>query len=655
MDVLSHVLGIPKIGGGGGVVPIDIDFSALEDGALPSGTGATWAIVDGKAVNAPTLGAELLTDPGLEGTYTSGKANALTATGTPTLSESADAHSGSKAQQFIGDAVAEAVYWAAAAGVAGQWRQFSVWAKRTAGTADNVSVMVFQNGTQPNDSPHLPIRSAEYERLVLSYINTTTDTQFRYAARQVGAGNPSDTVIVDDGSNKAITYSSLFHLWDAERADVVVKIQPDTLVDGTLFGLVLRADAEENPTNCIFVLARQSEISTQMWVSVVKKIGSTYTRVLNETAVTKAVDAWLEVRASGNTVQVFYNNTQRGSDLTISDAELIDNKHHGMFSSGGNQAKRFLLVSELTAMTQQFAGTSFTNAFAGFRPIVQQWQLANYPRYAFTFSNQALDGHNSWSNLVRLNTGADVFIIDHANDGETAFERAALEAIIRRLWVVNPNTRIILINAPTWITLDTSDNEVVNAPKNQVVIEEVEALAAHYGIPVVDYWGWCKQVVNGGTYDLVDLTADKVHPTQLGHDNLALLLQTLLPSGGARKPSALPVRLYADSELYENEPTRKNGTANDGTTGSWTTTGTRIESNSEGATVTFSATCQSFGIYRSDGGTSSGVEVSIDGGAYANLVLYQNGTAIAGGRGAHTITFRVKSGGSVRIDEFWAI
>lgn len=638
----------------GSLLPLEIDFTALPDGSLPSGTGATWAIVSGSAVNTPTLGAELLTDPGLEATYTSGKCNTLTKAGLPTLTESADVHGGAKAQEFTGVAVANAVNWATVAALAGQWYQFGVWGKRTVGVADSVAAMVYQAGAQPTETPARKHASASYARALISFISTSTNTLFRYAARQL-SGTTSDTVIVDDGTFRAITYSSLFYLQQAERADVVVKMQPAAMVDGTLFGLVLRADALTNPANAIFVVLRWHEtIDTIVYVSVLKKVGSTYTRVLNETTVTIVADAWLEVRSSGNTVKVFYNNTQRGSDLTISDTELVSNTFHGTFSSGGNRVKRFFCTSELTDLSQQFAGTSFTNAFAGYRPIVQQWQLSNFPQYAFSFSNQSLDGHNSWSNLVRLNTGASTFIIDHANDGETAFERAALEAIIRRLWTTNPNTRIIILNSPTWITLDTSDNDVVNTPKNQAVIEQVEALAAHYGIPVVDYWGWCQSVVNGGTYTLVQLTADKVHPTLLGYQNMALLLQAALPLGGASKPAILPARLY-DNGDYENTPTRKNGNANDGTTGTWTTTGTRIESSSTGATVTFSATCQSFGIYRSDGGTSSAIEVSVDGGAYVDLVLYQNGTPVVAGRGAHTVTLRVKTGGTVRIDEFWAI
>lgn len=305
-------------------------------------------------------------------------------------------------------------------------------------------------------------------------------------------------------------------------------------------------------------------------------------------------------------------------------------------------------------MAQRFAGSSLTaNNTTGYRPKAQAWQLATLPLYAFTFSSQAISGHNTWSNLVRLVTGDDLFIFDHANDADTTWNYASLEAMFRRLWTANPNTRIIVVNSPTWITQDMSNNAIVDTPTNKTVIEAVEALAAHYGIPVVDYWGWCQSVVPG-TFNLTDLTADTVHPTSLGYTNMAALLESLLPNGGGAKPGTLPARLY-DNGDYENTPTRTLGNANDGTTGTWATTGTRIESSTAGSTVTFSATCQSFGIYRSDGGSSSGIEASVDGGAYADLVSYQNGTVIVAGRGAHIIAFRVKAAGTVRIDEFWAV
>jgi hypothetical protein len=180
----------------------------------------------------------------------------------------------------------------------------------------------------------------------------------------------------------------------------------------------------------------------------------------------------------------------------------------------------------------------------------------------------------------------------------------------------------------------------------------VNTLAAYYGVPIVPVWEWTKSVVPS-LYDLDELFLDGVHPggapliAYIVEQLQALLTQLSVPS------VTLPERLYSGSADYENDSTIKLGTEYDSKTGTWTETGTQVESSEVGATITYSATCQSFGRYRADG-ASEDVEVSIDGGAYQAMTVYQNGAEIATGRGAHTITIKVRSG-TVRIEEFWAV
>lgn len=146
---------------------------------------------------------------------------------------------------------------------------------------------------------------------------------------------------------------------------------------------------------------------------------------------------------------------------------------------------------------------------------------------------------------------------------------------------------------------------------------------------------------------------DTVHPTTLGNMEATKLLQDILTPTfliQRQSPSTLPARLY-DNGDYENSATIKNGTGYDSLTGSWTTSGTQISSSNPGATVTFSATCQSIGRPEEDGT----VQISVDGGDYAAFVFSPNGAQIAGGvRAAHTITIKVISG-TVTISKFWAI
>jgi hypothetical protein len=281
--------------------------------------------------------------------------------------------------------------------------------------------------------------------------------------------------------------------------------------------------------------------------------------------------------------------------------------------------------------------------------------MGQYPDYNFGFVSAAISGHNVWSNLVRLTrdtlaNNPTVLIIDDANGVMNDY---MVEAFIRRAWTARPTIKIIWISAPTWSGLDYHDNAVVTTPLNAVDLGKTAAILAHYGVSHADWWSWAKSVVPD-TYDLDEIISDGVHPTDIGYAWIDETVDGYLATGLSVPPVTLPERVHAESEDYENESTIKLGTAYDSKTGTWTETGTRVESSEAGATITYSATCQSYGCFRADGVAQPAVEISVDGGAFAAGLAYQNGVEIATGRGAHTITIKVVSG-TVRIDEFWAV
>jgi len=334
---------VMALGGGVSILPLDIDFSTLEDGALPEPlVGATWAVSSGVAVNTPTLGSELLTDPGLEAAYTDGKCNSLSKTGLPTLTESADSHGGSKAQQYIGALSTNNISYENVTGVVGNWYQFSSWGKRTAGAANNTYAWLVQANALPAaPANRSAITSATYAQLRLAHVSTETSSIICSPAR---GGDGSDTVIVDDGSLKIITPTSLHALINAGRAAVTLRAQLNTLTDETLIGLVIRADTVSNPTNALYVYAYQQPTAPgKLLVGVLKRLNATYTALLATVQVDVVADAYLEARTSGTTVQVFYNGTQVGTDLT--EADCATYTHFGIFSSGNNGVKRFLVAA----------------------------------------------------------------------------------------------------------------------------------------------------------------------------------------------------------------------------------------------------------------------------------------------------------------------
>lgn len=331
------------LGGGGSILPLTIDFSTLDDGALPAPfVGSTWSIVSGKAVNNPTLGTELLTDPGLEAAYAAGKCGTLTLNGVPTLADdTVTMHGGAHAQQFTAAAFNNRLNFPTIAGVIGRWVQFSGWAKQTVGTTGTVQMRLDQSLMLPAASAPANIygTGGAYTLFKSAGVNTETANMFPYALIESNAAG--DTVIGDDYSLKAITESSLYALLPATQANVIGKVMPDAFADATPIGIIIGADAQTSPANLMMaVFARHTNAPTIGDVYLIKKVAGFWTPVLTLQTVTIAANAWFEVRRSGSTVKVYYNNVQVSTDQTVSDAAIVAGAFHGSHSAGGNALKQ---------------------------------------------------------------------------------------------------------------------------------------------------------------------------------------------------------------------------------------------------------------------------------------------------------------------------
>lgn len=338
--VLNRNLGFPS--DNGLALPYTFDPSGLGNGALPSPwVGSTFAISSGVIVNTPTLGSELLPDPGLEGNYTGGVNDNLTKGGTPTCTQSADVHGGSKAQEIAADTAGQYLWAYSAAVEAFEWYLASSWAKRTAGTG-YLNLVLLQTGQFPATCGASLVAAAY--------------TQYWASALSVDAVNAmfvftpifasSATVIVDDISFKKITKSSTYALLESNTADVVVKVRTPGLhaswPDDTHIGAIIRANALTNPNNWILgYVKRRLNGNTLGVAGILKCVNGTISNVLSDTIVTLAANADIELRASGTTIQLFYNGVQVSTDKTVSDASISGNTKIGIFSAGGNSISRF--------------------------------------------------------------------------------------------------------------------------------------------------------------------------------------------------------------------------------------------------------------------------------------------------------------------------
>lgn len=288
-----------------------------------------------------------------------------------------------------------------------------------------------------------------------------------------------------------------------------------------------------------------------------------------------------------------------------------------------------------------FGGTSNT-AIVGIWQTHARTELPkDFPAYLFSFAAAAVSGDTMFSQAFRYDdlATAQMVVIDQSNDYDTG-TILDFEGYIRR--ALTDNKRIIPILIPRWSSVA---NDQVDIPMNEDAYNAQKAVCVHYGLSYVDYWTYVQSVVPA-IYDLSDLYGDVIHLTATGGEKLYDLVQTKVAGAGG----SLVAELNAGASDMAQTIQKIVGTDNDGTTGSWTTSGTAVYSTTADSTITFVGTFRKFGCYRTSG--ANNVAISIDGGAF-NVMTWNIYGIDTGSRAEHTIVVKVVS--DCRVDEFWAI
>ena len=340
---ISSVFGSPRAVS----VVYDVDFTGMSNGALPAPlNGSTWAIASGKAINSPTYGSELLTDPSLEATYTAGKCNTLTKGGSPTLAESADVHAGSKAQEFTGTINNDSLEFPTFGGATGKWLQFSGWGKRTAGTGGRSRILKAINGFPGGFIRQRTIKDAAYTQKIMVFKAYSATVEVYPAACGI---TPFDTVIVDDFSMKEIPAAEMYATRSYPSADAITRVYIDQTGNNGTVGIVARLGSTSNPQNYILVgIDTMGDSSTGVeltYLSMAKVVAGTLTVLIAPTSLGALVvnGDYIEVVCSGTSVSMFYNGVQKGTTQTVSDAGIVSNTIFGFFGAGGSVVNRFFL------------------------------------------------------------------------------------------------------------------------------------------------------------------------------------------------------------------------------------------------------------------------------------------------------------------------
>ena len=302
-------------------------------------TGATWTISTNKAINTPAISTDRTVDGGLEANYTTGLCDTLGKNGSPTVAESADVHGGTKAQSFIGQAISNRILFTPAPSPAvGTWVLLTEWAKRTVTVGSSTSLAIW-TGAAAERGP--TITAAGYTKYAQATLIRGASPDFGLARNYSAA--PDDTVIVDDYTMGDLTLVDLFSsLSNNNRPSVLASVSFTMYATGvTPGGLVTNLDDAATPANFLVTYHNGTNAVLE------KCVGGTYTILISEAA-TYGAGYVLQLQTDRDgadlKANLTYNAAAVGTEQTISDAGIIDNTIHGMFSTyEGNALDNYTL------------------------------------------------------------------------------------------------------------------------------------------------------------------------------------------------------------------------------------------------------------------------------------------------------------------------
>ena len=305
-DGLGHAEGVAGGIGAGG------------SGVTLSNAGGTWSVSGGKAINTPSVGAELLTNSDFSA-WTGDDPDGWTVVGTEDAGSYVTESSGKARIVSDGDLI----------GLTQSALTANHWYKTT------LSITAVAAGAVALNPSALMVVS--FRSSTGTQILTTVATAASFIINR--SGGVTD-VTVDDASAKELTFNELVSLSDISTADVMAGV---SLVNGSgyLCGLALNWDSASSPANgviCALVLA--DGVSSR--VALLKCVAGVWSLV-SLTIVTYSAGARLVVQKSGTEYRVYYNDALVTAQ-TISDAGIVNNTLHGLFSTDASNVLNDLTI-----------------------------------------------------------------------------------------------------------------------------------------------------------------------------------------------------------------------------------------------------------------------------------------------------------------------
>ena len=294
----------------------------------------TWVIVSEKAVNTPTEGAELHTDANAASDPNGNEADATTgwtATDATLTSDSGTKNVGSYSLKYVATAAQGQIYRDLLGLSTGSWYALSYDGRHVGG--GGTQGVGFNASTSAGLALAHPFTVSQTTFTTKVY-NFRYDGNYRYLIAREYSGTNDGGLYIDNLSLKPLTLSSLFSSLSLSTQDVVASA--DLVVTaGTQAGMVICLDSAASPAN--FCVCYHNGVNAILE----KCVAGTYTTLISAAA-TYSANAPIVVHKDGTSVRLYYNNALIGAVQTVSDAGIINNKLHGIFSTySGNTIDNF--------------------------------------------------------------------------------------------------------------------------------------------------------------------------------------------------------------------------------------------------------------------------------------------------------------------------
>jgi lysophospholipase L1-like esterase len=336
--------------------------------------------------------------------------------------------------------------------------------------------------------------------------------------------------------------------------------------------------------------------------------------------------------------------------------------------AAGDQARMQRLVEKErngTPITMVTMGGSITagggasNGAHYYGRLLQDWWNQSFPASTATLVNAGIGGTKSDYGSLRtardvLSYNPDLVIVEFAiNDNNAADYGDTYEGLVRQLLDAPSQPAVILLFMMTY------EQPIVESDRTDQPWQS--AIGANYDVPMVSYYDAIAPELLNGNITFAQITADNIHPTDLGHAYAAQFLEQNIqlainnfPPGTALEPIPATEAPVYSSDLEFTSLEEGNGdwgpplnpTNNQGWVAVSTSPGGRLgypdeglESSTPGSTLDFTVTGKEILIgYWVNNAPMGQASVTVDGGAPTTLDGFS-----ATSTGDHTVV-RVANG-----------